>query len=83
MMALVTDRILNGAPADYRTVVSDRSLWIMVGTTIGKLVTTLFVWQERAHQRRKLLALSDRALQDFGRCPADAAVEGDKPFWRA
>jgi len=40
-------------------------------------------WLERARERRELLALDDRALQDFGASRADAAREGDKPFWRA
>jgi uncharacterized protein YjiS (DUF1127 family) len=46
-------------------------------------VTTLLDWQDRAHQRRQLLALGDAALKDFGRNRADAVHEGDKPFWRA
>jgi len=43
---------------------------------------TLLGWQERARQRRALLTLGDRALQDFGASLADARTEGDKPFWR-
>jgi len=46
-------------------------------------VTTLLDLQERARQRRQLLALDDAALKDFGRSRADAVYEGDKPFWRA
>jgi uncharacterized protein YjiS (DUF1127 family) len=42
----------------------------------------LFVWLERARQRRELLSLGDRALGDFGASRCDAAREGDKPFWR-
>jgi uncharacterized protein YjiS (DUF1127 family) len=49
----------------------------------GTLVNALLDWQERARQRRMLLSLGDRALQDFGASRADAAAEGDKPFWRA
>jgi uncharacterized protein YjiS (DUF1127 family) len=49
----------------------------------GALVDTLLDWQERTRQRRALLGLGDRALQDFGASRADACAEGDKPFWRA
>jgi uncharacterized protein YjiS (DUF1127 family) len=48
----------------------------------GALVTALLDWQERARQRRQLLALSDGALKDFGASRADAEREGGKPFWR-
>jgi uncharacterized protein YjiS (DUF1127 family) len=53
------------------------------GAIVGNLVTTLLVWFERARERRQLLSLDDRALQDFGASRCDAAREGDKPFWRA
>ena len=46
------------------------------------LVERLLLWQERASQRRQLLGLGDTGLKDFGACRADAAREGDKPFWR-
>jgi uncharacterized protein YjiS (DUF1127 family) len=39
-------------------------------------------WQIRARERRRLLGLSDRALQDFGASRADAEHEGGKPFWQ-
>jgi uncharacterized protein YjiS (DUF1127 family) len=42
----------------------------------------LIEWHYRARERRRLLGLSDRALADFGASRADAAVEGDKPFWQ-
>lgn len=48
----------------------------------GALLTALLDWQERARQRRQLLALSDGALKDFGASRADAEREGGKPFWR-
>ena len=60
-----------------------RSAWTLAGGAIVALVTALLDWQDRARERRQLLALGDRALQDFGRSRADAAGEGDKPFWRA
>ncbi|HEY3149361.1 MAG TPA: DUF1127 domain-containing protein [Dongiaceae bacterium] len=54
-----------------------------VAKGISALIDALLAWQERARQRRELLSLGDRALQDFGASRADAAGEGDKPFWRA
>ena len=45
------------------------------------LLIALLEWQERARQRRQLLALSDGALKDFGASRADADGEGSKPFW--
>ena len=50
---------------------------------ISAMLIALFDWQYRARERRQLLGLSDRALQDFGASRADAAGEGDKPFWRS
>jgi uncharacterized protein YjiS (DUF1127 family) len=49
----------------------------------ARLTDMLLDWMERARQRRELLSLGDRALQDFGASRADAAAEGDKRFWRA
>lgn len=49
---------------------------------ISTAVTTTAVWLERAMQRRRLLALSDGALKDFGRTRCDAVREGSKHFWQ-
>jgi uncharacterized protein YjiS (DUF1127 family) len=49
---------------------------------LSVLVMQLLEWQERARQRRQLLALSDGALKDFGASRADADCEGSEPFWR-
>lgn len=62
------------SPRDAARVAIDR---------FGALVDALLDWHERARQRRALLSLGDRALQDFGASRADACAEGDKPFWRA
>lgn len=48
----------------------------------GALIIRLLEWQERARQRRQLLALSDGALKDFGAGRADADGEGSKPRWQ-
>jgi len=47
------------------------------------LVTILEQWLERRRQRRALLALDERLLNDFGIGAADAWQESQKPFWRA
>ncbi len=39
-------------------------------------------WHRRADERRALMALDDRMLQDIGVEKADALDEGAKPFWR-
>ena len=80
-MAMITDQMAHGFLRNYRRS-SQASFWAMAGTAVGNLVTRLLDWQERARQRRQLLALDGAALKDFGRNLADAAHEGDKPFWR-
>jgi uncharacterized protein YjiS (DUF1127 family) len=49
---------------------------------LSTLILQLLEWQERARQRRQLLALSDGALKDFGASRTDAEGEGGKSFWR-
>jgi uncharacterized protein YjiS (DUF1127 family) len=65
------------------SVPSKPSRWASVAAAIDDIATMLLAWQERARQRRELLALDDRELHDIGLGRADAAGEGDKPFWRA
>lgn len=71
-------------PADVRNerLVSLRELATAAAGSFCTLFDMLLDWQERARQRRALLALDDRALQDFGASRADASAEGDKRFWR-
>ena len=59
------------------------SLSASAAQVAGTAVMALLNWLDRARERRQLLALGDLALQDFGASRADAAHEGDKPFWRA
>lgn len=40
------------------------------------------VYQARAGQRRQLLQLSDRQLNDIGITRVDAFQEASKPFWQ-
>jgi uncharacterized protein YjiS (DUF1127 family) len=78
-MAMLTDRIAHGFLAS-RLRSSQASF--RAGTAVGNLVARLLDWQERARQRRQLLALDGAALKDFGRNLADATHEGATPFWR-
>jgi len=58
---------------------TDRS-WQPVG---GQLLALMTVWFQRAHQRRQLAALDDRALRDIGISREQAQTEAAKPFWKA
>ncbi len=82
-MTTLTDRIGHGPLTADTHSSTPLSLSATAGRMLGQFATMLLDWQERARQRRQLLALSDGALKDFGRSRADAANEGDKPFWRA
>jgi uncharacterized protein YjiS (DUF1127 family) len=82
-MAMITDRMAHGVLKNYWRSSPRPSLWVTASGAAGNLVTTLLDWQERARQRRQLLALDSDALKDFGRNLTDASHEGDKPFWRA
>jgi uncharacterized protein YjiS (DUF1127 family) len=81
-MAMITDRIAYGFLRSYQRP-SRVSFWAVAASAVGDLVTRLLGWQERARQRRQLLALDRAALKDFGQNSAAASREGDKPFWRA
>jgi uncharacterized protein YjiS (DUF1127 family) len=49
---------------------------------LRRLLEVLFVWQDRASQRRALQQLDDRLLKDLGLGRGDVAREADKPFWQ-
>jgi len=82
-MTMISDRIREESFGIQWRASPHRSSWAAAGAVLDKIITSLFVWLERARQRRQLLSLGDRALQDFGRSRADAAAEGDMPFWQA
>jgi len=46
-----------------------------------KVAATLYHWQDRAAQRRHLMDLDQRALQDIGVSRREALAEARKPFW--
>lgn len=82
-MTMFMNRVQRGSLRSVRLASPRHSWWTTAGTVIDDIVTTLLDWRERARQRRQLLSLDGAALKDFGRSRADAAGEGDKPFWRA
>lgn len=49
---------------------------------VRRIRSTIQSWSERSNQRKVLLALDDRLLNDIGISRADAEQEGAKPFWR-
>lgn len=49
----------------------------------ARLLDTLFNWQRRVEDRRRLSELDDRLLADMGISRTDAQYESSKPFWKA
>lgn len=47
-----------------------------------RLAIAFTVWRERVEIRRALAQMDARSLRDAGICPAAAAFESGKPFWR-
>ena len=77
------DTLLHGP--DLKHVRAPRSLRATIAAAAdlaSRAVPALLDWQDRARERRQLLALSDRALHDFAASRATATGEADKPFWR-
>ena len=81
-MTVIKDRMILGLLENDQRHSPRPSLWAVAGAAVGNVMTTLLDWRERASQRRQLLDLDDAALKDFGQSRADAAWEGNKPFWR-
>jgi uncharacterized protein YjiS (DUF1127 family) len=55
----------------------------LVVKTAYAALRALYVWQDRAAQRRRLAVMDDRMLDDIGVNRGDAMREARKPFWRA
>ncbi len=49
---------------------------------LASLCDRLWVWRERAAQRKMFAGLDDRALRDIALDQATASVEAAKPFWQ-
>lgn len=52
-------------------------------SVMARVADKLATWQNRAAERRQLLEMDDRLLQDMGISRADAFKEASKPFWQA
>jgi uncharacterized protein YjiS (DUF1127 family) len=55
----------------------------LVRRGLSHAIDLVFSWSERAYQRRRLRALTQRDLHDLGLTPADVDHEASKPFWRS
>ena len=47
-----------------------------------ELLEMVAVWSQRSRERRQLMTLDDRMLQDIGVSRSDAWREFEKPVWR-
>jgi uncharacterized protein YjiS (DUF1127 family) len=81
--AQVSTQVDISTPTGEQPRMSVRHAMEVVINGFSAMIDTLLDWQERARQRRELLGLGDRALQDFGSCRAEADAEGSKPFWQS
>ena len=54
----------------------------MLKKRLGNVANMLTRWQERKVQRRQLLDLDARLLEDVGISRAEALDHGQRPFWR-
>lgn len=59
-----------------------RSAAISATDVLERAAGTLLTWLQRDRDRRALLALDDRLLQDIGVSRYDVDREVGKPFWR-
>jgi uncharacterized protein YjiS (DUF1127 family) len=49
---------------------------------VRSILILVRLWRERSHIRRQLAVMSERELQDMGKCGPEIAYEASKPFWR-
>ncbi|MEE8394178.1 MAG: DUF1127 domain-containing protein [Rhodospirillales bacterium] len=59
------------------------TLFAAISGLILRTADTLYEWQARAAQRRRLMELDDRMLGDIGISRTEAWEEWEKPFWRS
>lgn len=50
---------------------------------LPKIKNAIYLWKERARQRRALAQLSNYQLKDIGLSRSDAINEAGKPFWKS
>ena len=54
---------------------------INIAKVAKNILNTLIIWKERAQQRRQLLSLDQRMLQDIGISRSEAVYESRKSVW--
>ncbi len=54
-----------------------------ISHAVKRSVVILWMWHDRAGQRRQLARLTSHQLEDIGISSTMAAFEADKPFWKA
>jgi uncharacterized protein YjiS (DUF1127 family) len=75
---MITAQILSG-----RVEQTSRGAIAAVRRRLPRLLHKVWLWHERARQRRQLQFLSDHMLRDLGLSRYDVHAEASKPFWRA
>ena len=80
-MALIAHHTGVPRPIAHRPA-SSRSPLVRLAGALDAGISALLDWQQRARERRQLLALDDRALADLGRSRVDAEAEARKPVWK-
>jgi uncharacterized protein YjiS (DUF1127 family) len=68
----------------YRSALADTWRRALAGCAhrVGRVVTGLLTWRDRAAGRRHLSGLDERLLKDIGLSPTDVWREADKHFWQ-
>ena len=59
-----------------------RTARLSPGLMLARGVVLALAWHERVRQRRRLMRLDERALNDIGVRPDEAERECCSPFWR-
>ena len=57
-------------------------LAIFIETLPDRALATVYIWQHRITERRRMAQMDDRMLVDIGLDRADIMREAKKPFWR-
>jgi uncharacterized protein YjiS (DUF1127 family) len=61
---------------------SERAARRSPGVMLTRALTLALAWHERARQRRRLMQLDNRALNDIAIRRDEAERESRSPFWR-
>ncbi|MDH3703312.1 MAG: hypothetical protein OEU46_18575 [Alphaproteobacteria bacterium] len=67
----------------HGTIVLGRLIGRSSGRMLIPLLDRVWLWRDRAAERKMLARFDDRALQDIAVDRATAFAEAAKPFWRA